>query len=239
MEKKNYIIIILIILLFVALLFTKEILNLILNMHFIKSYLVEKINPIKKNIRFDDKEKKINFMLTLYYNIRIYTNDLKEDDFFIHFETLNKLIINVKNVKCCIFIKAYAGVSQSISLGDDFDLCLEEKEFEYIIDVLYYPLKIDINGLFYSFLYDIDSQKIVLGFLVKIGSSVFKETIKNELTNYLFEIPNHFKSIIQKIENKYETVFKGIQLYNSFYNKIICFINDNLYIIKTYFNNLQ
>lgn len=44
--------------LFVIFLFTKEILNFILNMHFVKNYLVEIINPIKKNIRFDDKEQK-------------------------------------------------------------------------------------------------------------------------------------------------------------------------------------
>ena len=224
--------------LFVIFLFTKEILNFILNMHFVKNYLVEIINPIKKNIRFDDKEQKINFMLSLYYNMRIYTNDLKEDDFYIYFESLNKISIFVKNVNCCIFVKAYVGVSQSVSLGDDFNLCMEEKEFGYSINLFYYPLKIDINGLFYSFLYDIDSQNIVFSFIYKVGASVFKNTIKSELTNYLYEIPNHFKNTILKVEKKYEEVFKGIQLYNSFYNKIVCFITDNSNKIKTYLENL-
>ena len=233
-----YISIIICISLVIVFIYTKEIINEILNSNIVRSYIAGKINRIKNNIELENKKIDISYATSIY-DIQIETSDLEENDISIEFQSLNDVLIYLKYIRGCVSFKTLTGPSEKISVGSSFTVCFELKNFFYESNIIYYPLNINCIDEKYNLKLDIDNNRYLIKWLAKVGIYLFEQKISNYIYYYLKEIPKKFRKNIKATEKENERIFYGIQLYTSAHYEFIFFLNDIKFRLFLYYIYLK
>ena len=213
MKPKHFFIIVIII--FLIFLFTKQILNLVLFIG--KKYYLRLSKDFIKYFDLSENEIKINYK-TYIYDLKLYINNLETSKNYIYFNSLNEIEINLDNVNGYFKFKFYIGIKK---IGDDLTINFENLNFKYQLEInSYFPLYLKCKNPKFEINYDIKNENI-LGKILKIGVNAFKEKINENLINKLKTLPDFLKTTISDYTDKKKfPLLKSLEVYTYLYNKL-------------------
>ncbi len=197
---------IIIIILFLLFLFTKQILNLFLNINIIKDFFFGNLIEYLKNIELKDKEFEVGYMTTIY-DLKIHLDILNAKDYSISFSKLNNIRLNLNNISGQLRFHFYTGVNSFLSVGDEITIGFEIDYLNYKINVNYNPLKILDKNFSYSIKYSVESEKMIHNYFLQKGVKHFKDNINNAINNHFENLPNVIQPYLAHINKKYNTFF--------------------------------
>ena len=211
--------VIIILILFLLFLFTKQILNLFLNINIIKEFFFGNLIEYLKNIELKDKEFDVGYMTTIY-DLNIHFNILNAKDYSISFSKLNDISLNLNNINGQLRFHFYTGANYYLSVGDEITIEFEIDYLNYKINVNYNPLNILDKNYSFRIKYSVESEKMIHNYFVQKGVKHFKDNINKEIKNHFENLPNIIKPYLTHINKKYNTLFSMAHLYSSLYNII-------------------
>ena len=148
------------------LLFSRHIINLILNIDRIKKMIADNIN---QSIKMIDLDNNINpgYMTTLY-DLKLFVNDFKADDFSIYLDSLKRIVLIIKKCSGSFSFKFYTGPAYYVSYGDKVSVGVDSLYLNYTIDIISYnPFKITYNNFRYKIAYNVESEKLISYLIIK------------------------------------------------------------------------
>ena len=200
------------------LLFSRHIINLIFNISRIKKMIADKIN---QSIKMIDLDSNINpgYMTTLY-DLKLFVNDFKADDFSIYLDSLKRIVLIIKKCSGSFSFKFYTGPSYYVSYGDKVSVEIDSLYLNYTIDIINYnPFKIAYNNFYYNIAYNVESDKKISQLIINKGLSYYKDSIEQQLTKFLKDVPNMVPILLKDEIKQYELILKIIEKYSEIHSK--------------------
>ena len=211
-----WIILIVVYLIFVSI---RHIINIILSTGIVKKKIAEELNQSIKMIDLSNTNINPGFMTTLY-DLKLYVNDFKADDFSIYFDSLNRIVLNVTKCTGNFKFKFYTGPYYYVSIGSKITVEVDNIYLNYAIDVKsYYPLKLAYNNFNYKIVYNVGSDKMIQQYLIGKGLNYYKDSINELLTNFLKDLPNMIPIWLKDIIEDYQKILKIIQNFTKIHSK--------------------
>ena len=202
--------------LYLIIIFSNHIANFIISTNKVKNIITENINKYIKRIDLSNIQINPGYMTSIY-DLYLFIYDLKDDDYSISVYGLYRIELNLKKFKGYLKFKFYTGPSYKMSLGDEVTIDLDNIYLNYTIGVIFHPFKIIGGDFSFSILYNVESEKFLINYLMKKGFEYFKSKIEQAITDYLEKIPNLVHMSLKDLIKKYDSTLKIIHLYIGIY----------------------
>ena len=90
----------------------------------------------------------------------------------------------------------------------------------YTIDIISYnPFKITYNNFRYKIAYNVESEKLISHLIIKKGLSYYKDSIEQQLTKFLEDVPNMVQILLKDKIKQYDLILKIIEKFSEIHSK--------------------
>jgi len=200
-------------------LFARHIINLILNNIIVKKKIAEKLNQSIKMIDLSKTKVNPGYMTTIY-DLKLFVNHFKADDFSIYFDSLNSIVLNVTKCAGNFAFKFYTGPHYYVSVGSEVSVDVDNLYLNYTIDVTsYYPLIITYKNFNCYIAYNVESDKKIQKIIIKKGLNYYKDSIDQALTNFLKDVPKMIQNVLKDKIEDYALALKIFQKFTEIHSK--------------------